>query len=43
MVGVTVYGDFENTDSMNIVCENCEYGMNIVCQHAACLDLALGT
>jgi len=36
---------FENTDSMNIVGENraCEYGMNIVCQHVACLDLALGT
>ena len=26
---------FENTDSMNIVCE---YGMNIMCQHVACLD-----
>ena len=30
---------FVNTDSMNIVCENREYGMNIVCQHVTCLDL----
>jgi len=34
---------FVNTDSMNIVRENREYGMNTVCQHVTCLDLALGT
>ena len=48
MVGVAVYRDgvldfWKHWFYEYRVWKSGEYGMNIVCQHAACLDLALGT